>query len=505
MNGAEIELKLALAPDGLDRLRRHPLLRHHCQGRPATKILTSTYYDTPDFALARAGVTVRVRVSGRHNIQTVKTANNRCAGLFARHEWESPVASRAIDLPQLRATGVPILVEGDAADRLVPVFRTTMHRTARILAGDGWRIELALDRGEVSDGHHSEPICEAELELKEGRSGHLFDLARQIAAIVPVRLASASKSDRGYALAAGTRPQPAKACPVAVAADMSVAEGFQSVARNCLGHLLANENALLDTGSGEAIHQMRVALRRLRSAIKVFRPIVAGGQLAQVSDEIRWLLAELGPARDSDVLITEIIDPVVDRYPDTPALADLRTRWMDRRDDCLDTARKAVTDRRFTHLLLALGAWVEAGDWLSGDPAHLSRPLGPFAASVLAKRYRRLRKAGGRRLDGLPPPELHRVRILGKQLRYAGEFFAPLYSRKASRAFLETLADLQDALGELNDIAVAGPTLAAGHLNGDQAWAAGVVSGWHEARRPALMERAETAWKRVRKSQPFWN
>lgn len=503
MDGDEIELKLALSPEGLERLRRHPLVRTHTQGRPVTRPLTSIYYDTPDFALARAGVTVRVRVVGHRNVQTVKARGSRAAGLFARREWEAPVASKTVDVPMLRATGVPVLVEGDAAERLVPVFRTEIRRTARILAGDGWRLELALDHGSVRAGELSEEICEVELELLEGNPGHLFTLARSIVAAVPARLTTLSKSDRGYSLASGRPPAPVKARPVVVGREMSVAQGFQTVARNCLEHLLANEASLL-AGDGEAIHQMRVALRRLRSAVKVFRRVVNGPQLDELSGQTRWLLDHLGPARDGDVFLDEIVEPVVARYPGNPALAALRGRWRDVRDDAVATAVAAVADRRFTEILLAAGAWVEAGDWLGGDQDTLDARLGPFAAAVLSKRHRRLLKAGGRRLAELGASDLHRVRILGKQMRYAGEFFAPLHPGKAARGFLASLAELQDVLGALNDIAVAEPRLVAGQLDGDQAWAAGVVAGWHEARRPALLETAEAAWRRFRKLEPFW-
>ncbi|MEW5727793.1 MAG: CHAD domain-containing protein [Pseudomonadota bacterium] len=504
MHGDEIELKLAIAHEGLERLRRHPLVRAHTQGRPATRQLTSIYYDTADLALARAGVTVRVRVVGRRNIQTVKARGRRSAGLFERREWEAPVASKTVDVPMLRATGVAVLTDGDVADRLAPVFRTEIRRTARILAGEGWRLELALDRGAVRSGDLSEDICEMELELLEGGPGHLFAVARAIVATVPARLITLSKSDRGYGLAFGRPPAPVKARPVAVGRDTTVALGFQSIARNCLEHLLANEAPLL-ARDGEAVHQMRVALRRLRSAVKVFRPVVDGPQLAELTGQTRWLMDYLGPARDSDVFLAEIVDPVAARHPGNPALAALRARWRDHRDDALDAAVAAVADRRFTEVLLAAGAWIEAGDWLTGDREALDAPLPPFAARVLSKRHRRLLKAGGRRLAELSPADLHRARILGKQLRYAGEFFAPLHPGKATREFLAALAGLQDLLGALNDIAVAEPRLVAGQLDGDLAWAAGVVSGWHDARRPALLAEAEGAWKKFRKLKPFWS
>jgi CHAD domain-containing protein len=123
---------------------------------------------------------------------------------------------------------------------------------------------------------------------------------------------------------------------------------------------------------------------------------------------------------------------------------------------------------------------------------------------VLAKRDRRLRRAGGDRLSALSTEDLHRARILSKQVRYAGEFFAPLWRRKATRPFLEVLADLQDILGQLNDIAVARTRLTSGHEDGGRAWAAGLIAGWHAGRRPHLLAQAEKAWARYRKAERFW-
>ncbi|MCR6632464.1 MAG: CHAD domain-containing protein [Magnetospirillum sp.] len=317
-----------------------------------------------------------------------------------------------------------------------------------------------------------------------------------------------SKSDRGHTLAAGREPAAVKARPVELSADMPLAEAFRAVARNCLHHLLANERALLAHGDGEAVHQMRVALRRLRSALKVFRPLVDGPQLNALKEEVRWLLDLLGPARDAEVFLAEIIDPVVKGLPDRTGLSTLRDHWRAERQADLEAARQAVENRRFTLLLLDLGAWVEAGDWSSDAAlpgfAHRNDALGPFARGVLDRLARKLHKAGGRHLAALAPPDLHQVRIHGKRLRYAGEFFAPLHAKSEAKAYLGALADLQDRLGEINDIAVAGPRLAGCHHLGDAAWAAGLVTGWHEARRPALIAAADELWTDFRKVRKFW-
>lgn len=504
MNGTEIELKLAVSPQALESLKRHPAIKDNQRGKAVTKRLRSVYYDTSDRILSKAGITTRLRGVGHSQVQTVKTAGTRASGLFSRPEWETPVSGGGLDLAGLRATGLAPFQDQAVTGALTPIFTTEISRRIYRLGGEGWQVELALDQGEILAGSEREAVCEVELELLEGPTSHLFALARQIAESVPARLQTLSKSDRGHDLTAGRKPMAVKSKPVSLSADTEIAEAFRLIARNCLHHLLANEPSLTLHGDAEAVHQMRVALRRLRSALKVFRPLVEGEDLARIKAEIKWLLAQLGPARDTEVFLAEIIDPVAANHPDHAGFRALHHHWADRRDHELKAALAAVKDRRFTGLLLDLGAWVESGDWCQDkDRPLLHDPLAPFARKVLDRQARRMRKAAGKNVSKLAPARLHEVRILGKQLRYAGEFFAPLYGSKA-KAFLSVLADLQDVLGEINDIAVAGPHLAACHHLGDQAWAAGMVAGWHEARRPGLVAVADKAWKSLRKHKLFW-
>jgi len=505
MGGDAIELKLRLDADGVARLKRQPFLADLKLGRPSTARLSSVYWDTPEMDLARAGVVLRVRAIGNRRVQTVKTAGRSRGALFSRREWEWPVAGDSPDPALLRSTRLEPFLDSGTAARLRPVFSTELKRTLYRLGTAAWAIDLALDQGEVGAGGAREPVCEAELELVKGRPAQLFALAGRIAEAVPARLLALSKSDRGYQLASGTPPLPVKSTPTPVSSGMTVAEGFQAIARNCLDQLLANERCLLATRDPEAIHQMRVALRRLRSAIRIFRSAVAGPQLAHVKGDIAWLLGHLGPARDDYVFLAEIVEPVAAAHPETAPLASLRADWLAQHESALAAALAAVADRRFTALMLGLAAWVETGDWLAAaDRPILARRIGPFARRMLTRRDKKLREAGGADLTALAPGDLHNVRILGKQLRYAGEFFAPLHAGKAASGFLAALAALQDVLGQINDIAVAEARLGGGQVDSARAWAAGLVAGWHAGRRPRLLGQAKLAWKTYRKAARFW-
>ncbi|CCG41291.1 CYTH and CHAD domain-containing protein [Magnetospirillum molischianum] len=512
MDGREIELKLGVSPDDIALLSLRPPLSLEGEVPPPPRRMASIYFDTPDFTLAASGISLRVRWTGEGLVQTVKAAGGGSAGLFDRPEWEQQVERPVPDPGHLRSTGLAVFADDFVVGRLSPMFSTQISRTVFRLGGvdDGWEIEAALDLGEVVAGPLSEPICEVELELLRGTPDRLFRLARQVLDTVPARPLSISKSERGVKLATGDTNRPVKARIPLIGPNLTAAAAFQTIARSCLDHLLVNERCLLATGDAEAIHQMRVALRRLRSAIKVFRPLVVSPRLAEVKGDLRWLLERLGPARDADVFLSEIIDPVVHDYPGDAGLAALRDYWQSDRDTRLEAAISAVRDRRFAALVLDLTAWVEAGDWL-GSPGEAPRrklesPITPFALHRLGKTSRRMLRQGGDSLTRLSPEERHAVRILCKQTRYTAEFFAALVPRKQMKVFLGELTEVQDALGHLNDIAVAAPKLAAGSNGGGRhARAAGLVAGWHTARQAALLVEAERAWKRVRSRDLPWS
>ncbi len=502
-----IELKLRLAPAEMAALKDGGVQSPWRAAAPATIRISSVYWDTPDLALAAAGIVLRIRAIGHSRLQTVQTANSREGAVHSRREWAWPIADDTPDTGVLRATGLPIFAKRATGAALRPVFSTSVLRTLHHLKGGDWDIDLSLDQGDAGIGDRHKPLCEAELELTRGAPRHVFALAAKLVEAAPnARVLTLSKADRVHLLAADTPPLPVKAKPTRIVATMTVTGAFQAIARNCLDHLVANERCLLTTRDAEAIHQMRVALRRLRSAIKVFRRLVTGPDLDRLKGEMGWILGVLGPARDDHVFLSEIIEPVVSAHPETAPLTALKAEWMTERERNAAAALAAIAEPRFTRLLLALAAWVEDGVWLSDtDRPGRDDAIGPFAARVLSRRDLRLRKMGGRDLSILAPAELHSVRIFGKQLRYAAEFFAPLYPAKTTRPFLDLLGELQDGLGQLNDIAVAGTRLTMGQSGDGLAWAAGLVAGWHAGRRPGLLAEAGRLWKRYRKIHRFWD
>lgn len=505
MSGQEIELKLLVTPDGLKRLRRLAWLRTLQCGRAKTQSLRSVYFDTPDLELRAQRMTLRIRSVGRRRIQTLKTAGDAIGGAFARGEWESEIGGDSPDPKALAATPLAEVFDDALLAALRPVVATEIRRTEVMVAEADAEMAVAFDQGQLQADGRVAPLCELEVELKRGPPRAMFELALRLHACTPLRIGRASKAEKAFRLLQGESPAPEKWVGSPIAPGMTAAAAFQGIVHSCLDHLAANEESFLTGGGPEAVHQMRVALRRLRSAIALFKDMLDDAETAALKDELRWLLKRLGPARDTDVFIAEILDPVRAAFPDDGDLRALRLPFEARRDSYYREAEEALRSPRFTTILLTAGAWIAGGAWLRASGAEVR--VEPLAARLLSLRDKKVRKAG-RKLAKLAPEQRHAVRILLKKLRYAAEFFAPLYDDdKRKRRFLACLSDLQDRLGLLNDIAVAHRLLRESLDPSDPRlqWAAGLVAGWHEGHARRLLRKAAGEWDAFVALDRFWD
>ena len=508
MNNTEIELKLLIDPADIPRLRRHPLLKALCLSGPKTRKLTSIYFDTEDFVLKNQAIALRVRRSGRQWIQTVKGGGSVQAGLHQRDEWESPVAHGTPDFTKITDPGlIRLFGKEELRQSLHPVFVTEFNRTVWLLeteAGD--RVEMALDQGEIRADQGSAPICEVELELKVGNPAALYELALALREAAPLCPENASKAERGYALCA---PQDAllsiKATAPEVGRETTVDAAFRTIAWNCIGQLQDNQNRLLQGYDPEIIHQMRVALRRLRCALGLFAAAAPAIKDAALTADLRWLVGELGPARDWDVFVGEMLPPVIAALPGEKGLVGLQRQADKVRLEKHEQACAAAAGRRYDEIMLGLGAWLWRAPWrTTAFAADLDMPVSIFAAQMLARRYRQVCRRG-RQLRVLTAEQRHALRIAAKKLRYAAEFFSDLYPGKATRRYIHALSRLQDEFGALNDQAVAGRLLA--QLGGGgrlRDHASGMIIGWYVCKTHFQLADMEQAWKRFRRCRIFW-
>ncbi|HWA70829.1 MAG TPA: CHAD domain-containing protein [Polyangiaceae bacterium] len=498
----EFELKFDISPSLVQELQASTWF----QGRESStkrEELVSVYFDTPRLKLYDRQVSLRIRHIGAKRLQGIKLG---CGG-SVRQEWETEVDSDVPDFTVVDGTALEPLATRKLARKLKPIFETRVERTLSPLEVEGSQIELALDQGLIKAGERSETICELELELKNGDPRAVVETAKRLAAQFPLRYALESKAERGYGLYELNGESAVRADPIELDPNANVGDAAQSIALSCLRHFALNAPGV-SNGDAEAVHQMRVGVRRLRAALSIFKKLFSDGELENIKSELRWLTEQLSPARDYDVLVKETVEPLMEEGGHQPELATLETVVNDKRAEGFQTAKAAVNDDRYRRVVLSTALWLHGGDWmLSFDGPRIARRearLKPFARRELRDRVRKIRKRL-EKLESMDARKRHELRIAVKKLHYGTQFFESLFPRAKSklRAQLKVLKKLQDALGELNDMTVHSD-LAAGIVDavpppdGSQAaFAIGVVMGKEECDVRPLLRAARRAGKRL--------
>jgi len=372
----EIELKLECEPSDLATLKAHPLLQDASEQGAAD--LSSTYFDTAEQDLREAGLGLRVRRIGDRYVQTLKAEVD---GLFRRPEWEQEVSDPEPDLAVLGDTPLDEIL--GRKDELQPLFTTSVKRQTYLVEQGSSRIEVALDSGRIeapAAGDRIIPICEVELELKQGTAGDVFALSQAIAALAPLRLGVRSKAERGYSLASGKLDRVRKAERVPLREDMSAAAAFQAVAHACLRHMRLNEDILLQGRNADALHQTRVAIRRLRSAFSLFGDLVEDAQGARIRAELKRMTEPMGQARNLDVFLATTLPTERERHPDEVGLLNLETQHEDQRSRAYEAVQRLLQSAEWRGLVLDLVAWINAGPWLrDGGGGPCGTPRGTCA------------------------------------------------------------------------------------------------------------------------------
>jgi inorganic triphosphatase YgiF len=506
---AEIELKL-LAPQGtIQRLREMPLIVQHARNRGAFRWLETVYYDTPEHLLFEHGMSLRVRRNGKHFIQTLKLLPNAGQPL-TRRQWEAPVDGVTPDLARLPAEeiGDPVTMLTNGA--LVPVFATKVRRHARQLDLPDASVEIAFDEGTIEAGARKEVLSEIELELKSGNAGALFDLGTQLLDAAPLRVGTRSKAERGFALAFDVVQPAAKAELFGLTAEHVVDDVIARLVGSCWHHLLKNHTVAEKGADPNGVYQMRVALRRLRTICAMFRRDIPSPALQAVNGEARWLMQQLGPARDWDVFAETTATRLVAAAPDVD-FDGLREAVEQQRNSSYAALQTVLADSRCSRFLLSLGHLVERRGWRneidSEALAVLAQPIPALADKILTRLHRKALKRGAhfRQLDA---GAQHDLRINIKKLRYAAEFFLPLYASHApAKRYVSRLARLQTSLGRARDIANSRILLDVIRQDDQPALqlAVGAVTGWQARDRIALAKTQRRRWRRFKAAPAFWS
>ena len=402
-----------------------------------------------------------------------------------------------------RGAGEPLAEAGEAP--LIPVSAFEGRRSVVPLLGG---VEAVLLHGRLRAVVAEAPV--ARLTLC-GPPSAVLALARDLAAAVPALPPRAALAEEGRALARGEAPRPRRFGPPAPGPGLGVEDALVLA----IGHLaeaMLWHAPLARAGTDPTgVHQMRVALRRLRSLLKVFRPAVDAAALRALDRDLRELADLLGPARDWDVFLGGLGAELAAALPGDARIGTLLRAARERRGAAYAALRTALDGPGFRRLLWEVVAVLQARPWRD-EPAEeevtarRALPLEAFAAKLLDRRWQRL-VAAGADISAMPDEALHELRLEAKRLRYPAELFAPLWGRRRGRRFLKRLAEVQEAFGLSNDVAVArslvGQLVTRGGAG--MAWAAGVAEGWSLARARPARRRSAEAWEALLETEAYWN
>ena len=453
--------------------------------------LRARYFDTEDRRLAAARLALRVRKEGRRWVQTLKGAGD---GLWQRLEHEVPLQVAPGTLPSADPSlhdGTPA---GDALRRalgddgvLQAIYGTEVTRTQRLLRAQGCVVELAFDRGALVAGDQRWPLCELEMELKGGDAAALAALAGRWVTRFDLTLDTRTKAERGERLARGQRlGPPVKAQPLVLAAGVDCETALRAVLGNGLQQVLGNACDLAHEADTEPehLHQLRVGLRRLRTALRELGPLASCPSQAWGA-QLEALFGRLGSARDRDALAQTLLPALRKAGADGLQLPVIEPE---------PAARVALREPATTLLWLQLMAFA-AGSAVSQQAFALE------VRRILARLFKQVRRDAAR-FDALDDVARHRLRKRGKRLRYLSEFAGSLFSDRPLRAFLKRLVPAQEALGDFNDVCVARALFKDA---ADDDPLAMFALGWLAHERDDAIRRCVKTLARLRGAKPFWD
>ena len=415
-----------------------------------------------------------------------------------------------------RPGGPPELVETIVAGRapeqaegepMLPVASFAGNAT-RFALVDG--MEALLVKGRLSAGAAEAPAARLTLS---GPSTAVIQTMRALAEDLPLLPPRAALAEDARALARGQAPTPRRLGAPLLDPELGTEDALVLAMGHLTEVLLWHAPAAEAGRTPEGVHQMRVAMRRLRSVLRVFRPACDGPSLRGFDARLRELAALLGPARDWDVWLGGLGAEIEAALPGEGRIAALLRAARQTRDAAYAALRPALQGPALRRIAWDAVALVETRPWRTeGDAEAAARrdtPIEAFAAGVLDKRWRRIEEAGEDIRD-LPDAEFHALRIEAKRMRYAAELFAPLWGRKRVRRFLDRLAEVQEAFGLANDAVVAHALMAsladrAGRDDAEIAWAGGVAEGWALARARRARAKASAAWEELLRGEIYWN
>ncbi|WP_249729702.1 MULTISPECIES: CYTH and CHAD domain-containing protein [unclassified Chelatococcus] len=505
----EIELKLLAPPGVLERIHDAPIITQHARNKGNVRHLEAVYFDTPDHKLSAHGVSLRVRRSGKRFIQTIKLPSDTHE--LSRPEWETPVSGMEPELGLFPLAEIGDPIESLSASEIGPVFTTRVRRWTRMVALPNAMVELAFDEGTIVAGDKQAPLSEIELELKGGDIGALYDFGLALLDLAPLQLGTESKAERGYALARDAAPAATRAAPSELRQGDSVDASIAKLLMGCHAHMARNMAAAAHGRTQEGVHQMRVALRRMRTALSLFHREIPAPCLTNLSADAKVIARSLGDARNWDVFCTSTVQTLADLSLPGFDPGALRSAAEPIRQQRYTDVRAMLAAQQTNRFSLSLGRIVARRAWRNDIDSEtltiLTEPVAALAERALSRLHRKALKQGSS-FHELEPEARHSLRLTLKKLRYATEFFLPLFANgHQAKAYLKRLAKLQDALGVDNDVTTTEQLLDAIIVRSQEPAvhrSIGLMTGWLARDRTEAMKSLSSRWKAFKRAEPFW-
>ncbi|HEX4080766.1 MAG TPA: CYTH and CHAD domain-containing protein [Rhizomicrobium sp.] len=497
----ETEIKLLFEPGLRPRLEQHPAFAHAVRAAPRREL--STYFDTDGLVLHRHGYSLRIREAGGELVQTLKKAPSDGA-VHERNEWEWKLSQRRLALRPLdRAIAADAELNGGLRGA-TSKFVTEIQRRRFDIRLDSSRVEAAIDEGVVRVGDREEPVCEVELEIKDGPPGPAYRLALDLIEHNPFRIGVESKAERGYRLLTGIVPPPVAARAAPVQRRAALGEALNWTAGAALHPFVANMSAAR-MGDPEAVHQMRVALRRLRTMLVLYAPFLDPEASERFSNSIRDTGAVLGAARDWDVFVGQTLSHARDAGVRAEWTAALEEGATAKQEDARRGVRALIDGKAPGELVLGIEAWLCDPEAAAKRPKSARVPIADIIPDLLDRLAEKVARRG-RRVTHSSPPELHRLRKSIKKMRYSVESASALYPGKAVNRYVKRCKKLQTALGTINDSQVTIRLVEEIAPSHSAAWApaAGAMLKWNAERLKDAERDLARAWRKLRHSDRVW-
>ena len=478
-----LELELELPPEAVAQLWRHAAL-----GQPRARGVAEdcVWLDSADGQLSKRGEALEAPRKGpRRHLRVMPP------------EGAQPPGLAPLPLAEYAPSAAPDVV----ADQILQPLAAFTGRRQEVVAGG---VRLVLRHGNLRCVAAEAPIARLTLS---GPAPALLGLAAELARDLPLLPARAAMPEAAQALARQQSPRPRRLGPP----DLRETETVPDALALAIGHLaevlLWHSGRVGPDAGPEGVHQCRVAIRRLRSCLKQFRPVTDAPPLRELDAMLGDLARAMGAARDLDVFLRDLGAALGRAAGEDRRVATLLRVAEARRRAAYAALTVRLASPQFRRLIWFACRLAVLREWPPDDGAEAA-PLRPFAAATLSRRWRQLRRRGAG-IEELDAEALHELRLAGKRLRYAAELFAPLWPGKAGRRFLKRLAALQEALGLANDTHVARalaaglgqPLAGSGKAGG---WAVGLAEGFALAQGAGARRDAIRAWHRLRKAEPFW-